>query len=75
MSGEDRDPGAGREDLHLTVRGKMVDAGVLAPDAGATGQFEIADERSAAEVATMLRAGGLEAVWKDWDAGIIGAAT
>ena len=66
--------GAGREDLHLTVRGKMVDAGVLAPDAGATGQFEIADERSAAEVATMLRAGGLEPVWKDWDAGIIGAA-
>ena len=66
--------GAGREDLHLTVRGKAVDAGVLAPETGATGQFEIADERSAAEVAMMLRAGGLEPVWKDWDAGILGAA-
>ena len=63
--------GAGREDLHLTVKGRAVDAGALAADAGATGQFEIADERSAAQVATMLRAGGLEPVWKDWDAAIL----
>ncbi|MEA3210718.1 MAG: 2-iminoacetate synthase [Chthoniobacter sp.] len=63
--------GAGREDLHLTIRGKAVDAGVLPEDTGATGQFEIADERSAAEVATMLRARGLEPVWKDWDAAIL----
>jgi 2-iminoacetate synthase len=67
--------GAGREDLHLTVRGKEVSAGALAPDAGATGQFEIADERSAAEVAAMLRGGGFEPVWKDWDAAIIGAGS
>jgi 2-iminoacetate synthase len=66
--------GAGRDDLHLTVRGKSVAVAGLADDAGATGQFEISDERSAAEVAAMLRAGGLEPVWKDWDAGIIGAA-
>ncbi len=65
--------GAGREDLHLTVRGKSVAPETLAPDAGATGQFEIADERSAVEVAAMLRAGGFEPVWKDWDAGILGA--
>ena len=31
-------------------------------------QFEISDERSPAEIATMLKANGYEAVWKDWDA-------
>lgn len=31
-------------------------------------QFSVADERSAAEVAAMLRARGYEPVWKDWDA-------
>jgi len=31
-------------------------------------QFEISDERSPAEVANMLRQGGYEVVWKDWDA-------
>ncbi len=64
--------GQGREDLHLTVRGKM-----LAPadsDAeGATGQFEISDTRSAEEVAAVLRARGFEPVWKDWDRGILDA--
>jgi len=30
-------------------------------------QFEISDERSPAEIASMLHAGGYEAVWKDWD--------
>lgn len=65
--------GAGREDLHLTVRGRAVAPDTLSPDAHATGQFEIADERSAAEVAAALRAGGLEPVWKDWDAGILAA--
>jgi 2-iminoacetate synthase len=63
--------GAGREDLHLTVKGRAVTAGELAPDTGATGQFDIADVRSAADVAAMLRAGGLEPVWKDWDAAIL----
>lgn len=38
----------------------------------ATGQFEIADERSPAEVADHLRHLGLEPVWKDWDAAILG---
>jgi len=33
----------------------------------ATGQFEIADSRSSAEVAAMLRRLGCEPVWKDWD--------
>lgn len=30
-------------------------------------QFEIHDERSASEIASMIRANGYEAVWKDWD--------
>ncbi|MDQ8184770.1 2-iminoacetate synthase ThiH [Pelagicoccus sp. SDUM812002] len=30
-------------------------------------QFEISDERSPAAVARMLRRGGYEVVWKDWD--------
>jgi 2-iminoacetate synthase len=63
--------GQGREDLHLTVRGKALAPADSAADAGATGQFEIADERSAAEVASLLRSRGFEAVWKDWDAAIL----
>lgn len=67
--------GAGREDLHLTVRGKAVAPDDLAADAEAAGQFEIADERSPAEVAAVLRARGFEPVWKDWDAAILSAAS
>ncbi len=63
--------GEGREDVHLTVRGKALAPADSAADAGATGQFEIADERSAAEVASLLRSRGFEAVWKDWDAAIL----
>jgi 2-iminoacetate synthase len=65
--------GQGREALHHTVRGRKV---ALAPDVeaqGATEQFAIADERSPAEVAAALRRSGLEPVWKDWDAAIMGS--
>jgi 2-iminoacetate synthase len=64
--------GQGAEDLHRTVRGRIV-----APefengeDLLATGQFEISDGRSPAEVATALRRSGFEPVWKDWDAGLV----
>jgi len=34
----------------------------------AVGQFEVADDRSAAQVAAMIRRQGREPVWKDWDA-------
>jgi len=34
----------------------------------ATGQFEIADERSPQEIAELIRSLGYEPVWKDWDA-------
>lgn len=64
--------GQGADDLHRTVRGRIV-----APefengeDRLATGQFEISDERSPAEVAEVLRRRGFEPVWKDWDAGLV----
>jgi 2-iminoacetate synthase len=71
-AGSHTEPGGytrqGTDDLHLTVRGRIV-----APeyqngmDEIATGQFEISDERSAAEIADALRRRGFEPVWKDWD--------
>jgi 2-iminoacetate synthase len=74
--------GAGREKLHQTVRGRMVE---LSPATGingdgasewangnrhataATGQFEVSDDRSPQEVASLLQKLGYEPVWKDWD--------
>ena len=63
--------GEGRDDLHLTVRGRMVKADACSHDAGATEQFQIADERSPAQVASMLRSQGFDPVWKDWDQAIL----
>ena len=65
--------GAGRENLHRTERGRNVG---LEDHAGeqATGQFDIADERSPAEVAGAIRELGYEPVWKDWD-GALTAST
>ena len=63
--------GQGRDDLHLTVRGKAVPATDAPPGSGATGQFEIADHRSPAEIAALLGTRGFEAVWKDWDRAIL----
>jgi len=71
-AGSHTEPGGytrqGGEHLHRTIRGRIV-----APeyqegeDQLATGQFEISDERSPAEIAAVLRRRGLEPVWKDWD--------
>jgi 2-iminoacetate synthase len=50
------------------VRGR-----IIAPDFRdgedrlATGQFEISDERSPAEMVNLLRNRGFDPVWKDWD--------
>ncbi|MEO7317423.1 MAG: 2-iminoacetate synthase ThiH [Chthoniobacteraceae bacterium] len=63
--------GEGRDDLHVTVRGRQVKTDACSPDASATEQFQIADERTPAEVATMLKAKGFEPVWKDWDQAIL----
>ena len=66
--------GAGRDDLHLTVRGRRCATDApLSADAHAEGQFDIADTRSPQEVAEMLRRlHGLEPVWKDWDEALVG---
>ena len=63
--------GEGREDLHLTIRGKAVQPPNRSAESTATAQFEIADDRSPSEVAALLRARGFDAVWKDWDRGIL----
>ncbi len=63
--------GQGHDELHLTVRGKAVAPDVLAPETGATGQFEISDDRSPAEIAALLQTHGFDPVWKDWDRAIL----
>jgi 2-iminoacetate synthase len=66
--------GRGREHLHRTVRGRIVAPEYQdSEDHLATGQFEISDERSPAEIAAVLRHRGLEPVWKDWDQALCGA--
>ena len=77
-AGSHTEPGGytrqGSQHLHRTVRGRIV-----APefqdgeDQLATGQFEISDERSPAEIAAVLRNRGLEPVWKDWDQALCSA--
>ncbi len=70
--------GAGRDQLHLTQRGRIVAlaggasewAGHTGAPPNATGQFEIADARSAAEVSALIARLGYEPVWKDWDAAL-----
>jgi 2-iminoacetate synthase len=70
--------GAGKENIHHTERGRMVELAAgssewaASPEraTNATGQFEIADDRSAEEVAALLRRLGYEPVWKDWDAAL-----
>ena len=76
-AGSHTEPGGytrqGSQHLHRTIRGRIV-----APefqngeDQLATGQFEISDERSPTEIATVLRQRGLEPVWKDWDQALSG---
>ncbi len=70
--------GAGKEHIHHTERGRIVElasgSSEWAPTNGhatnATGQFDIADARSAQDVATLIRQLGYEPVWKDWDAAL-----
>ena len=65
--------GAGRDKLHQTVRGRIVEEGssewasMANGNGHATGQFEISDDRSPQEVAKLIQKLGYEPVWKDWD--------
>jgi len=70
--------GAGKEKIHQTERGRIVELASGASEwaatnghaTNATGQFEIADDRSPGEVAELIRKLGYEPVWKDWDAAL-----
>ena len=67
-----------RENIHRTERGRIVElasgasewATATGRSTNATGQFEIADERSPEEIAALIRRLGYEPVWKDWDAAL-----
>src|SRR5438093_13781445 len=64
--------GAGREKLHHTERGRIVELGASEWASGksrlqATAQFDIADQRSPLEISAVIRGLGYEPVWKDWD--------
>jgi 2-iminoacetate synthase len=77
-AGSHTEPGGytrqGSQHLHRTVRGRIVAAEFQdGADQLATGQFEISDERSPAEIAAVLCRHGLEPVWKDWDHALCGA--
>ena len=70
--------GAGKENIHHTERGRIVELAAGASEwaatnghaTNATGQFEIADDRTSHEVADVIRRLGYEPVWKDWDAAL-----
>ena len=68
--------GAGKENLHRTEKGRITEIGASewattgTRATNATGQFEIADDRSPQEVAALVRRLGYEPVWKDWDAAL-----
>jgi len=64
--------GAGSDKLHKTDRGKLITLAEQSSEwaEGATGQFDIADERSPKNVAKQISSLGYEPVWKDWDAAL-----
>jgi 2-iminoacetate synthase len=68
--------GAGKENLHQTTKGRIIPLAEGSSEwdngsAQATGQFDIADERTPTEMAEQIRSSGYEPVWKDWDAAIL----
>jgi 2-iminoacetate synthase len=68
--------GAGKDRIHRTERGRIVELASGASEwagsgrTAATGQFDIADERSPEEVSDLIRRLGYDPVWKDWDAAL-----
>lgn len=65
--------GQGQGALQRTAHGRPVPGPAPAAAAAATEQFAIADHRSPAAIAAMLRAKGYDPVWKDWDRAILAA--
>lgn len=63
--------GQGRDDLHLTVRGRRVEIEQHTAFDEATGQFDISDHRTPQEIASLLTNRGFDPVWKDWDESIL----
>ena len=65
--------GTGLENLHLTERGKTIKSDEKTSEYGdsATEQFDVADRRSASDVADQITSLGFDPVWKDWDSAII----
>lgn len=60
--------GAGLQSAHITVRGNQVELPEeRKKQCKVTEQFAISDERSAEELAEVIKQHGLEPVWKDWD--------
>ncbi len=51
--------------------GSKTNPGGYSGDSGAVKQFEIDDDRSAAEVAAMIKNAGFDPVWKDWDSAFL----
>jgi len=70
--------GAGKDKIHHTERGIIKELASGSSEwaaqeghaTNATGQFNVADERSPGEVAESIRKVGYEPVWKDWDAAL-----
>jgi len=80
-AGSHTEPGgyAGQGRLHVRrgTGGVVVPPGLTGGDedaGGAEAQFEVADRRSPAEIARVLRGCGFDPVWKDWDQAILGSA-
>ena len=63
------------EEHAVAVGGRIVALEGSPADARATGQFDIADERSPSEVAAVVQRLGYEPVWKDWDSVILETLT
>jgi 2-iminoacetate synthase len=56
--------GAGRDDLHRTLKGRRVELSDRSGDERATEQFQISDTRGPDEVAAVLRALDLDPLWE-----------
>jgi 2-iminoacetate synthase len=71
-----REPSALRDNLiplgfTTMSAGSRTNPGGYTQDAEGTGQFEVADHRSPAEIASVITRSGYEPMWKDWDSAFL----